>query len=182
LAPHVWARKKHADGGNDVRHVVLTGGEPMLFAELIPLAQELRAAGRHITIETSGTLDLPVVCDLMSISPKLSNSTPPPEQNPQWTWRHTLQRHAPHVIRDLMRRYDCQFKFVVDRPDDCREVEAYLAEFPEIESGRVLLMPQGIDAELLAEKASWIEPYCNRHGFRYCPRRQVEWFGAQRGT
>ncbi len=48
----------------------------MLFAELIPLATALRNAGWHITIETSGTLYLPVACNLMSISPKLSNSTP----------------------------------------------------------------------------------------------------------
>src|ERR1700682_5741461 len=44
------------------RHVVLTGGEPMLFAELIPLAGGLGALGRHITIETAGTLYLPVEC------------------------------------------------------------------------------------------------------------------------
>jgi 7-carboxy-7-deazaguanine synthase len=56
--------------------VVITGGEPMLFSELIPLTTALHNAGWHITIETSGTLYLPVVCDLMSISPKLSNSTP----------------------------------------------------------------------------------------------------------
>ena len=54
----------------DVRHVVLTGGEPMLFAELIPLTAALRNRGWHITIETAGTLYLPVACDLMSISPK----------------------------------------------------------------------------------------------------------------
>ncbi len=58
------------------KHVVLTGGEPMLFAELIPLSTALHNAGWHITVETSGTLYLPVICDLMSISPKLSNSTP----------------------------------------------------------------------------------------------------------
>ena len=60
----------------DCRHVVLTGGEPMLFAELIPLAEVLRESGRHITVETAGTLFLPVECDLMSISPKLSSSGP----------------------------------------------------------------------------------------------------------
>ena len=59
------------------RHAVLTGGEPMLFAELVPLAAALRQRGLHITIETAGTLYLPLACDLMSISPKLSNSTPP---------------------------------------------------------------------------------------------------------
>ena len=127
------------------------------------MSASLRAAGWHITIETSGTLYLPVACDLMSISPKLSNSTPPPERDPQWTWRHTLQRHAPEVIRRLTAEYDYQLKFVVDCPDDCREVEAYLAEFPEIERGRVMLMPQGIEAaDALAEKAAWLEPYLHR--------------------
>src|SRR5215212_5811311 len=31
----------------DTRHVVVTGGEPMLFAELIPLCEQLQAVGRH---------------------------------------------------------------------------------------------------------------------------------------
>ena len=65
----------------EARHAVLTGGEPMLFAEAIPLTQRLRESGFHITIETAGTLNLPVECDLMSISPKLSNSTPPAERD-----------------------------------------------------------------------------------------------------
>jgi 7-carboxy-7-deazaguanine synthase len=164
-----------------VRHVVLTGGEPMLFAELIPLCCRLRDDGWHITIETSGTLYLPVACDLMSISPKLSNSTPPPDWDARWTWRHTISRHAPEVIRRLLAQYDCQLKFVVDRPEDCREVEEYLAELPEIEHTRVMLMPQGNDAQRLAEKALWLEPHCIERGFTYCPRRQIEWFGAERG-
>jgi 7-carboxy-7-deazaguanine synthase len=70
---------------------------------------------------------------------------------------------------------------VIDRPEDCEEVAAYLAEFPQIERGRVMLMPQGIDADALAEKAAWLEPYCAQQGFQFCPRRQIEWFGAARG-
>src|SRR5262245_8514702 len=35
------------------RHVVITGGEPMLFAEMIPLCRRLRKLGFHITIETA---------------------------------------------------------------------------------------------------------------------------------
>ena len=166
----------------EVRHIVLTGGEPMLFAELIPLSASLRSAGWHITIETSGTLYLPVACDLMSISPKLMNSTPLPERDPQWTWRHTLNRHAPEVICRLTAEYDYQLKFVVGCPDDCQEVEAYLREFPKIERGRVMLMPEGVDRDALAEKAAWLAPYCAQHGFHFCPRRQIEWFGAARGT
>ncbi len=166
----------------EVRHVVLTGGEPMLFADLIPLTASLHAAGWHITIETSGTLYLPVACDLMSISPKLSNSTPPPQWDPQWTSRHALHRHAPEVVRRLMADYDCQLKFVVERPEDCGEVEAYLAAFAEIPAGRIMLMPEGADAETLAAKSAWLTPYCAEHDYRFCPRRQIEWFGAERGT
>ena len=165
---------------SDVRHVVVTGGEPMLFAELIPLTAALRNRGWHITIETAGTLYLPVACDLMSISPKLSNSTPS-EQNSHWAGRHELHRHAPEVIRRLIAEYDCQLKFVVDCPEDCREVESYLAEFPEIERGRAMLMPQGVEPGPLAEKAAWLAPYCAAHGLSFCPRRQIEWFGTQRG-
>jgi 7-carboxy-7-deazaguanine synthase len=161
-------------------HVVLTGGEPMLFAELIPLAARLRERGRHITVETAGTLYLPLACDLMSISPKLSNSTP--LRDPRWAARHEKARHEPEVIRRLTAEYEYQLKFVIDRPDDCREVETYLAGFPQIDRSRVMLMPQGTDPATLEAKAAWLEPYCESHGLRYCPRRQIEWFGLVRGT
>jgi 7-carboxy-7-deazaguanine synthase len=178
-----------------VNHIVLTGGEPMLFAELVPLAAQLRVRGWHTTIETAGTLYLPVACDLMSISPKLSNSSPLPlgdspgaratptdEQDPQWAKLHAAHRHAPAVVHRLIAEYDYQLKFVVDRPADRDEVLAYLDEFPEIDRARVLLMPQGTDAQTLAEKALWLEPYCAAQGMTFCPRRQIEWFGAERGT
>mgnify|MGYP002623641545 FL=1 len=168
-----------------VDHVVLTGGEPMLFAEMIPLCRQLKEAGRHITIETAGTLYLPLVCDLMSISPKLANSSPNENEGEAasaWAERHERTRHAPAVIRRLMDEYDCQFKFVIDQPADCDEVAQYLREFPEIARQHVWLMPQGIDTEQLAASAAWLEPYCRQHGYHFCPRKQIEWFGAVRGT
>jgi 7-carboxy-7-deazaguanine synthase len=164
------------------RHVVLTGGEPMLFAELVPLAERLHALGRHLTIETAGTCYLPVVCDLMSISPKLASSRPSPERYPHWSQAHEQRRHAPKVIRRLAAEYCCQFKFVVDSQQDCEEVECYLAGFPEIDRCRAMLMPQGIDRAALEEKARWLQPYCAAHGLGFCPRRHIEWFGATRGT
>jgi len=167
--------------------VVLTGGEPMLFAELIPLAESLRHDGHHITIETAGTLYLPVACDLMSISPKLSNSTPPEERDPRWHRRHEASRHVPEVVRRLMLEYEYQLKFVIDTPADCDEVEDYLSEFLEVDRRRVLLMPQGIDSQELSAqefsaRAEWLEPVCAELGFVFCPRRHIEWFGHTRGT
>src|SRR4029077_17421792 len=100
----------HPTPTSDLRHAVLTGGEPMLFAEAIPLTQRLREAGYHITIETAGTLNLPVECDLMSISPKLSNSTPSTDRDPRWNRRHEQSRHVPEVMRRLLAEYPYQLK------------------------------------------------------------------------
>lgn len=166
----------------DCRDVVLTGGEPMLFAELIPLCAELRRRGFRITIETAGTLYLPLECDLMSISPKLSNSTPTVDISERWRRRHEQARRAPDVIRRLIAEYDYQFKFVVGTEADCSEVADYLREFPEIDVERVLLMPQGTDSDELAAIGDWLEQYCDRHGFGFSPRKQIEWFGLVRGT
>lgn len=166
----------------DAQHVVLTGGEPMLFAELIPLTTELRRLGRHITIETAGTLHLPVACDLMSISPKLSNSTPSPSEHARWSHRHEQSRHVPEVIRRLVAEYPYQLKFVVDQPADLAEIERYLAEFSEIARDRVLLMPQGTDTAELAERTRWLKPYCTAHGVHHAPRWHIEWYGFVRGT
>src|SRR5579862_6099350 len=59
------------------KHVVLTGGEPMLFEPVVELASTLKGLGHVITIETAGTIYRDIECDLMSISPKLTNSIPP---------------------------------------------------------------------------------------------------------
>jgi 7-carboxy-7-deazaguanine synthase len=166
----------------DCRHVVITGGEPMLFAELIPLCRELRRRGRHITIETAGTLYLPAECDLMSISPKLRGSGPNPELQPRWARRHERERYQPEVLARLIAEYDFQLKFVVDRPDDVAEVEELLLELPELSADRVMIMPQGRTAEELNERAAWLQAVCEERGWIYCPRRQIEWFGPVRGT
>lgn len=162
--------------------VVLTGGEPMLFSELIPLCDELRRRGLRITIETAGTLYLPLTCDLMSISPKRANSTPTVEAAPRWRDRHEQARHAPDVIRRLIAEHPYQIKFVVGTEADCDDVFCYLDEFPEVDRGRVLLMPLGTDASRLVEIGRWLEPLCQRGGVKYCPRRHIEWFGLRRGT
>jgi len=164
------------------RHAVLTGGEPMLFAELHPLTRQLHRAGRHITIETAGTLYLPVTCDLMSISPKLSNSTPPAERDAKWHLRHERSRHAPEVIRRLLDEYECQLKFVVERPEDLAEIDRWLAEFPDVSAHQVWLMPEGTATAELAQRTVWLEPLSRERGWNFCPRRHIEWYGHTRGT
>ncbi|MBA4105170.1 MAG: radical SAM protein [Pirellula sp.] len=166
----------------DVKHVVITGGEPMLFAEMIPLCRELKRRGRHITIETAGTLYLPAACDLMSISPKLSSSGPDPERHAHWARRHERQRLQREVLMRLMAEYDYQLKFVIDRVDDVAEVDAMIATLAGVTADRVLLMPQGRTMEEMASRSLWLAELCHERGWALCPRRQLEWFGPVRGT
>jgi 7-carboxy-7-deazaguanine synthase len=162
-------------------HVVVTGGEPMLFAELVPLCDRLGDRNLHVTVETAGTLYLPLRCDLMSISPKLTNSTPI-ALSPRWVQRHEQTRHSPTVIRRLIGEYQCQFKFVVHSRDDADEVLRYLRAFPEIDRRRVMLMPEGTERARLKRTAEWLAAYCVDHQLAFCPRRHIEWFGHKRGT
>jgi 7-carboxy-7-deazaguanine synthase len=118
----------------------------------------------------------------MSLSPKLANSTPPTERAGRWTTRHQQTRHQPQVIRRLTSDYDYQLKFVIDSPADLPDVNAWLTECPHLDRRRVLLMPQGTDATLLAQIGTWLAPYCAEQGFTFCPRKHIEWFGARRGT
>jgi 7-carboxy-7-deazaguanine synthase len=176
--PEILAEVKHLAA----EHVVLTGGEPMVVGELPDLCQALKAQGRHITIETAGTVFQELTCDLMSISPKLRNSTPSIERDSRWHRLHEARRWRPNVIARLMQRGPYQLKFVVDTPDDLAEIDACLAELPAAPTDAIWLMPQGVDAEELNERGAWLRPICKQRGFQFCPRRQIEWYGNKRGT
>jgi 7-carboxy-7-deazaguanine synthase len=163
-------------------HVVITGGEPMLPAGIGELTAAIAAAGHHITIETAGTVFRDVDCDLVSISPKLSNSAPPPSFGERWQLRHEMTRDKPEVINKLVAGYEYQIKFVVCSEDDINEIESWLERYPDVRRDRVLLMPEGITAEALNAKEAWIKEICQTQGFRYCPRWHILWFGNRRGT
>lgn len=164
----------------DVQHVVLTGGEPLLQPDIVPLSQTLRDAGRFVTVETAGTVFRPVAADLMSISPKLSNSQP---LTPTiWRDRHRLAQENDPVLLRLIREYPHQLKFVVDEPDDLVEIAGYLQRFPEVAPDNIWLMPQGITATELAERTEWLIPWAKERGFRVSPRRHIELYGHRRGV
>src|SRR5450755_3186150 len=77
---HVFAKMRQGYPS----HAVVTGGEPMIAPEIVLITERLKDHGYHITIETAGTVYAPVKCDLMSISPKLRNSTPWKREKGRW--------------------------------------------------------------------------------------------------
>lgn len=175
-----WERILEQSRAFGPEHVVITGGEPLLQPEVVPLTRALRDAGHFVTIETAGTVDRPVHAGLMSVSPKLANSTP--QHGGRWRERHVRLRDRPEVVARFLRDYPCQLKFVIDRPEDVADVVRYVARFPDVSAGQVWLMPQGTTAAALCEKQLWLEPWARRYGYRVSGRLHIELFGNVRGT
>jgi 7-carboxy-7-deazaguanine synthase len=165
-------------------HVVLTGGEPMIARDIHVLAAALRARDKHITIETAATV-LPngIACDLASLSPKPAHSTPKPGTIEEpWIQRHASTRWQPEVVREWLHGYSYQIKFVVTGATDLPEIETMVAEVGPVPPSKVLLMPEGIHAEILRGRQLSLIEVCKTKGYRYCPRLHIDLFGNKRGT
>lgn len=180
----------HEAASSSARHVVVTGGEPMLFPNIVPLTHALKQAGLHVTIETAGTIHADVACDLMSISPKLRNSTPmvdagthdPRDPSGAWRQRHEARRINLAALTRLIHTYEQrQLKFVVSSIEDISEIERLLSSLPPLPRDDILLMPEGVTPPT-PETRSWIIQQCMSRGWRYCTRLHIELFGNTRGT
>jgi 7-carboxy-7-deazaguanine synthase len=167
------------------KHVVLTGGEPMIAADIHDLAAQLHREGMHITIETAGTVPPDeIACDLASLSPKMSNSTPEATlAGKEWPRRHDASRWQPGTARSWIDRYNYQIKFVIETAADLDEIKEWLRALErEVPPWKVLLMPQATSAESAHMRDATLLDLCKRHGYRYCSRLHIDLFGNRRGT
>jgi len=165
--------------GSGVGHVVVTGGEPLLQRSIAALTRALMDGGFHVTVETAGTVAPPFDCDLLSVSPKTSNSDPPGT----WRQRHVERRTELDPLRRLLSRHpDHQLKFVIQDGDDLPEIVRLLAAIGDVDRRRVLLMPEGRTVAEVAVRAAEVAALCIQHGFRYTPRLQLDLFGGGRGV
>jgi 7-carboxy-7-deazaguanine synthase len=156
-----WAK----DGCN---FVVITGGEPMINPQLPELTAELKKHGKHITIETAGIKFIPdLACDLMSISPKTSNSG------------QTTENFS--ATRQLIERYPYQLKFVVDTPDDLPEIQRAIEQIGNVIPERIMLMPQAKTRDELIAKSPMVAELCKQTGYTFCNRLQILLYDGARG-
>ena len=191
------------------KFIVITGGEPMINPDLPQLVQQLNASEKHITIETAGVAFMPnMPCDLMSISPKLSNSTPSAEDRSQKTEIRSLAptpvvgargtevkslsraqsrgqkflRPDITILRKLIDNYKYQLKFVVDSEGDLPEIQQTIERIGNVDSEKVMLMPQAATRDELLAKSPMVAELCKRTGFAFCQRLQVLLWNNQRAT
>lgn len=154
--------------------VVITGGEPLLQqVDIAEVGAVLKTAGMRIEIETNGaiqpTVALAALVDQWNVSPKLANSG---------NARSARLRAGP--LAWFADASNAVFKFVVESPVDLDEIEALLVRY-SIPRERVLLMPEGIDATVIAERGRWLAAECLRRGLRLTTRLHVSLWGQARG-
>jgi organic radical activating enzyme len=160
--------------GYGCRHLVVTGGEPLLQqTALAPLMLSLKRKGFYCEVETNGTLapsqDMMEAVSQWNVSPKLGNSGV-----------DRSRREVPRAIaafRDLDNAY---FKFVIAEADDVEEASS-LVDRHDIPAGRVILMPEGVTAKSIEKRSKWVAKACTERGFRFSTRLHILLWGDERG-
>ena len=167
------------------RHVVISGGEPMIAKGIEEFTHLLKESGKHITIETAGTIaPNGIQCDLASLSPKLSDSTPKEgDINKEWIDRHESKRLDYGILSEWVNSYNFQLKFVVSKEEEIKEIQNVIRRIEgKILPQKVLLMPEGIDPDTLRSRYDLLIDLCKENGYRLCHRLHIDLFGNTPGT
>ncbi|MBN77937.1 MAG: radical SAM protein [Verrucomicrobiaceae bacterium] len=167
------------------RHVVISGGEPMIAKGIEEFTHLLKESGKHITIETAGTIaPNGIQCDLASLSPKLSDSTPKEgDINKEWIDRHESKRLDYDILSEWVNLYNFQLKFVVSKEEEIKEIQNVISRIEgKILPEKVLLMPEGIDPDTLRSRYDLLIDLCKENGYRLCNRLHIDLFGNTPGT
>ncbi len=160
---------------HDTKHLVLTGGEPMLQQKaLLPLFTTLKRMGFFIEVETNGTI-IPIaemldLIDQWNVSPKLENS-----QN-SLALREKLECYQ--FFNSLPNAY---FKYVIQNPKDLDEVRQ-LAEKYRIPGTKTIVMPEARSRQQLATRSAWLAGLCKQLGYSFSTRLHIELWGNKRGV
>lgn len=162
--------------------VVVTGGEPYMQKEIVELINRLHDMGKHVTVETNGTLFRESKADFVSISQKLSSSS-----NGEFADRHEKNRFNIESLSNFISKSpDYQLKFVVNTVDDIEEIQDLVKQL-EIRTGlsvndKVWLMPQGIENRQFDEKLVQLVDICKENSWKLTDRFHVRIWGHMRGV
>jgi len=143
------------------KHLVITGGEPMLQQEAIKAIRR-EFPSHFIEVETNGSQ--PVHClnevDLFTVSYKLKNSG-----------------NLTYPLKTINER--CVYKFTVTQKADFKEIEQVIKKY-KLPGEKVFLMPEGVTRRKIVEKEPFIVKYCLLKGYKYTTRLQILLWGNRR--
>lgn len=185
-----------------VKDLVITGGEPLLYADAIDeFLSKVFTSDLIVTIETNGTLP-PLKSNyvsLYSISPKLSTSMCKETSDiltPSQIEHHNNTRiNIPNLVKLVVDKFtEFQLKFVYSGEECIAEIEEIInniANTQEIMTPEscleyindcVMLMPEGMDDETLQKSRQECVAKCIEKGWRYTDRLHIIVWGNKRGV
>lgn len=137
------------------RHIVLTGGEPMIQQKFIqPILEQL--PGYFIEVETNGGFasELDEYINQYNCSPKLTGSG-----------------NTSYELK-LLPNEKTWYKFVIDSEEDLSETLDFIRIY-QLPPDRIQLMPQGSTKAEQEEKSGWVEKISQVHQFHFTPRLHI---------
>ena len=163
----------------NISHVVLTGGEPLIYVSnpvFLQFLQYLKSKNFHITIETNGTIAVPEI-DIFrnitySIALKLSNS------GEEFQKRINIE-----AIRSIVRiSKSTFFKFTIDQKAILqgadREISDIAKLFPNIP---IYCMAIGRDREELEKNSLAVVDFCIKNSYIYSDRIHIRLWNGEKG-
>jgi 7-carboxy-7-deazaguanine synthase len=184
------------DNNPHIKEMMLTGGAPTMHPVLInELTHFANSRNIFITMETEGShfvqTDYPI--DLVSISPKFSNSVPElGVETPQGSivddrmiTQHNKFRLNHTAIRQMIEYHsDYHIKPVVnpiEQPKVWNEVKMFLDEI-DIPNDKVWIMPPGDNRDELIRVYPMVLNWVRDNGYRFTGRPHIIAFGTDRGV
>lgn len=154
------------------KHLVITGGEPLLQTEkIIELLTLLPSY--FVEIETNGTLcptqELDEHVGQYNVSPKLKNSGNPVSK--------AINKEALTWFSASSKAW---FKFVISNPQDIEEVVRWEKDYA-IPHDRILLMPEGVTPAALNKAQEWLAKACLHYDYRLADRLHIHLWGGKPG-
>ncbi len=148
----------------NVEHVVITGGEPTIYAEeLKDLCGKLNSLRKKITIETNSTIYVDCNPHLLSLSPKLYQG-----------WDEDILK------KNLSKNCDIQIKIVVDSIEEAVDALKRIEKF-NIEKEKIFLMPNAVTRDKHIRGAAWLVPFCCKNNVRFGGRLQTLLWNSEKG-
>ncbi len=148
----------------NVKHVVITGGEPTLYPkELVFLCNKLNALNKKVTIETNSTIFVDCNPHLLSLSPKLNN------------WNEKI------IKKNLSLNCKKQIKVVVGNIEEAKEAITKTEKLKNIKKENIFLMPQADSKEKHSKVSQWLIPFCCENNIRFGARLQIMLWGNEKG-
>jgi 7-carboxy-7-deazaguanine synthase len=179
----------------ECQYLMLTGGSPTMHPELcdeiITLVKEMRDV--IVTIETEGShfIKTRYPIDLVSLSPKFTNSIPKLGiEKPlggivddKFIKQHNKLRLNKEAIKQMIEYHtNYHFKPVcnpIEMPEVWAEIEAFRVEM-KIPKSKTWIMPPGDCTEEIIRVLPMVINFCGENGYNFSGRDHIIAFGAKR--